>query len=621
MFAQPLPPPPFSRPEASAVTGDHRTVFAPQHGWSEGYPSSAAHAALTTVHPSAVATAETARILASIGEASYDWDIGTDALLWSANVGAVLTIADAATVATNRLYARLLDPDNMQTRYDAVMHASQRDDDGKGVPYQIEYGLRLGPDPHKKTWIEDTGRWFAGLDGRPVRAHGVIRIIDERHAQQQRLAFLSRYDGLTGEMNRLHLTEALGEALRDSLRFRSSCGFLLVAIDNLARINEAYGFDVADEVIAAVAKRIRAKMRGGDSLGRFSGNKFGIVLRDCTPEDIAIAAERLLAEVRDEVVETSTVPVAVTATIGGVAAPRHARTVHEIVARAQESLDAAKAKRRGSYVAYRPSVEREAMRRENARATDEIVAALNERRILLVFEPVVAAISRKPAFYECLMRIRRADGTLLAAADIIPVAERLGLVRLIDHRVVELAVAELVSAPDLKVSLNVSPASTFDPDWWETFAALMRRHAGVAARIAIEITEMAAFQNVDDAIGFVTRIKDLGCCIAIDDFGVGNTSFRNLRRLGVDIVKIDGSFVQNLSRSADDRLFVRTMVELAGGLGLSTVAEWVQDEKAARMLTEWGCDYLQGALVGAASIERSWGSAGTLAAAGGVPAA
>src|SRR5207302_4698620 len=159
------------------------------------------------------------------------------------------------------------------------------------------------------------------------------------HAQQQRLAFLSRYDGLTGEMNRWHLTEALGAVLRDSLRFRASCGFLLVAIDNLARINEADGFDVADEVIAAIAKRIRAKMRGGDSLGRFSGNKFGIVLRDCTPEDIANAAERLLAEVRDEAVETSTAPVAVTATIGGVAAPRHARTVHEIVARAQESLD------------------------------------------------------------------------------------------------------------------------------------------------------------------------------------------------------------------------------------------------------------------------------------------
>ena len=114
------------------------------------------------------------------------------------------------------------------------------------------------------------------------------------------------------------------------------------------------------------------------------------------------------------------------------------------------------------------------MRRENVRATDEIVTALNERRILLAFEPVVDAITRKPAFYECLMRIRRSDGTILAAGDIIPTAERLGLVRLIDYRVVELVVAELLALPDLKVSLNVSPASIIDPDWWGSFARTVR---------------------------------------------------------------------------------------------------------------------------------------------------
>src|SRR5262249_10368998 len=173
---------------------------------------------------------------------------------------------------------------------------------------------------------------------------------------------------------------------------------------------------------------------------------------------------------------TSTSPVAVTVTIGGVAAPRHARTVHEILARAQESLDAAKAARLGSFFAYRPSIEREAMRRENVRATDEIVSALNERRILLAYEPVVETVSRKPAFYECLMRIRRADGTLLAASHIIPVAEHLGLIRLIDHRVVELVVAELLAAPDLKVSLNVSPASTLAPDSWQNFPPHIPRH-------------------------------------------------------------------------------------------------------------------------------------------------
>ena len=165
---------------------------------------------------------------------------------------------------------------------------------------------------------------------------------------------------------------------------------------------------------------MRAAMRGKDHLGRFSGNKFGIILNNCTPDDMLIAADRLLAGVRDEVVQTAAGPVAVTVTIGGVTAPRHARNVHEVLARAQDALDGAKAKRRGSFQAYRPNLEREALRRENVRATDEIVTALNERRIFLAFEPVVAIGSRQPAFYECLMRIRRADGSLVAANDVIP---------------------------------------------------------------------------------------------------------------------------------------------------------------------------------------------------------
>ena len=152
--------------------------------------------------------------------------------------------------------------------------------------------------------------------------------------------------------------------------FSGSCGFLLVSIDNLARINEAYGYDVADEVIAEVAKRLRANMRGADVLGRYSGNKFGVVLKKCTPDDITIAAERLLTGVRDNVIDTKAGPVAATVTVGGVDAPRHARTVDEILSRGDGSLNTAKARRRGSFLAYRPNIERErSAARMCARAT------------------------------------------------------------------------------------------------------------------------------------------------------------------------------------------------------------------------------------------------------------
>jgi EAL domain-containing protein (putative c-di-GMP-specific phosphodiesterase class I) len=204
------------------------------------------------------------------------------------------------------------------------------------------------------------------------------------------------------------------------------------------------------------------------------------------------------------------------------------------------------------------------------------------------------------------MRIRRSDGTVVPASAVIPVAEQLGLVRLIDHRVIELVTTELVAAPDLRASLNVSPDSIIDPDWWSSLGAQLRANPGVAQRMTLEITETAAIQNLDETAGFVTRAKDLGCRIAIDDFGAGYTSFRNLRRLGVDMIKIDGAFVQNLPRSEDDRVFVRTLVDLGRSLGLTTVAEWVQDEEGAAVLAEWGCDYLQGALIGRASHEKPW---------------
>jgi diguanylate cyclase (GGDEF)-like protein len=400
--------------------------------------------------------ADPSRILASIGLVPYDWRVDTDTIVWGANAAEVLQLRDIAALATGRGYAGLLDPANTTTRYDAVMLTGGLDA-GNGVPYQTEYCLLAGLNGATRLWVEDNGRWFAGPDGRPARAHGVVRVINERHDHQERLAYLSRFDGLTGEMNRNALTETLAVALGEAVKYRASCGFMLIAVNNLARINEAYGFAVADEVIASVGRRIRSRMRGGDLLGRFSSNKFGVVLKTCTPDDLTAAADRFLGAVREDVVQTQNGPVAATITIGAVAAPRHARSVDEIIAHAQESLDSAKTKRRGSFVAYRPNVERDAVRKENAQATDKIITALNERRIVLAFEPIVETGSRAPAFYECLMRIRRADGTIVPASAVIPIAEQLGLVRLIDHRVIELATAELAAAPALRASLNVSP--------------------------------------------------------------------------------------------------------------------------------------------------------------------
>ncbi len=546
---------------------------------------------------------QAADILASLGQASFVWEIGSDRLIWSDNAASVFADIPAEAIATGAEFAKLIEPARA-IRNDALIHAPPARPD-EGVPYRIEYGVRATT-AVPVIWIEETGVWFAGSDGRPWRAQGIVRVNNERHARDEQLVRLSRHDPLTGELNRTHLIAALAEAIEENTRFRSACAFMLIGIDHLARVNDAFGFDVADAVIAEVALRIRARLRAGDVLGRFSGNKFGLILKNCTVDDTNIAAERFLAGIRDEVVPTRSGPVSVTASIGAVSVPRYARNADEAINRAQETLDAAKRRRAGSFALWRPNVERDAQRRVNIRVTDEIVTALNDRRIVAAFEPVVAARTREPAFYECLVRMEQGDGQVLLAPDIVPVAERLGLIRLVDHRILELVVAELIASPKVQLSLNISPETTMDPDWSATIESLMRAHPGVAERLIVEITETVAIQDIDDVRGFVTRLKNFGSRIAIDDFGAGYTSFRNLRKLGVDIVKIDGAFVQNIARSADDRAFVQTLIDLARRLDIKTVAEWVQDEEAAVMLREWGCDYIQGRLIGLATPVRPW---------------
>jgi diguanylate cyclase (GGDEF)-like protein len=556
-----------------------------------------------TAVPPQTSTIPASTILSSLGQAAFVWDIASDAIAWSDDPGAVFAEVPVEALSSGAEFARLIEPRGSIRAEALTLSPPIRG--GDGTPYRLEYGVRASTSV-PIIWIEETGQWFAGPDGKPSRAQGIVRINNERHARDEELVKLSRHDPLTGELNRTHLIASLAEAIEESQRFRSTSAFLLIGIDHLARVNDAFGFDVADAVISEIARRIRGRLRGGDVLGRFSGNKFGVILKNCTIDDMNAAAERFLACVRDEVVPTRSGPVSVTASIGGVSVPRYARAADEAINRAQETLDSAKRRRAGSFLTWKPNVERDAQRRVNIRVTDEIVTALNERRIVMAYEPVVDAGSRQNAFYECLVRMEQDDGRVLLAPDIVPVAERLGLIRLVDHRVLELVVAELAASPGVELSLNISPDTTMDPDWWASIESLMRAHPGVAERLIVEITETVAIQDIDDLRGFVTRLKNFGSRIAIDDFGAGYTSFRNLRKLGVDIVKIDGAFVQNVARSADDRAFVQTLIDLARRLQIKTVAEWVQDNESAAMLRDWGCDYIQGRLIGLATAERPW---------------
>jgi EAL domain-containing protein (putative c-di-GMP-specific phosphodiesterase class I) len=177
--------------------------------------------------------------------------------------------------------------------------------------------------------------------------------------------------------------------------------------------------------------------------------------------------------------------------------------------------------------------------------------------------------------------------------------------QLVDHRVLELAIELLRSSPTIKLALNVSAATATDPQWLCALELFTGEDQALTKRLTIEITETAAISDLEETVKFVAALKALGCRVALDDFGAGYTSFRSLRMLGVDMVKIDGSFIQNLSSHAEDELFVRTLIDLAKSFGITTVGEWVGDEKTARLLEQAGVAYMQGYFFGAPELAKS----------------
>ena len=372
----------------------------------------------------------------------------------------------------------------------------------------------------------------------------------------------------------------------------------MLAVDNLSMINESYGFNIADEVIVGVGQRLRDLARRVDVIGRYSGNKFGLVLGNCDKDRLVAVTERLLASIRDQAIKTSHGPVAATLSAGCVSLPAHAQSVEQALSNAEEALSVAKQMQRDSYVIFSPSRDRERVRQHNMNVTDELVSALNERRISLAYQPIVSSATGEVAMYEALIRLRQHDGSIVAAGNFVPIAEKLGLIGLLDFRAMELALDALREHPAINLSLNVSGRTASDPMWLDTLVAKLREDQGLAARLTVEITETMALHEIEGSAEFVKTLRDLGCQLAIDDFGAGYTSFRNLKHLEVDLVKIDGSFVKDLLDNKDNQFFVRTLVELAHNFKLPIVAEWVGSEEEVEMLREFGVEYLQGFYLG-----------------------
>jgi EAL domain-containing protein (putative c-di-GMP-specific phosphodiesterase class I) len=530
-------------------------------------------------------------ILSSLGCIAYSWDLTSGALSFGGEVGKVLpgewghgfeTVAslDACALSCRPASRRI------------ALFGGDRLDDGSGVPYALSYRLRSRDE--REFVVEESGRWFACLPGQPMVARGLLRVRQANchtHPEEAPAPTLS-----IRRIRREALRPVLDEAVERAVRGHRGFALICVVAANGETIaagpheGAPHSHDSGDEV----AMRLRQVMRRGDALVRLDDQASLCVLNACDEQQMEIAIKRLSQAFGSGDAGRALV----SSLAGAVWKGKHADVealATRVIRQAREGIGAAG----GTTLALPASAERR--RPDDWRA--EILAALNERRLVLACQPVVTARRRAVAFHEGLLRLKGHESDdLLAASVFIPRSEESGLVSLLDQRVIELAAEELARHPGLKLALNASPLSLADPRWLETLRAHAARSNVFAGRVMMEITESTALADLDRTIDLLNAVKEMGMSVAIDDFGAGHTSFRILRQLPVDIVKIDGTFVQDVDRSSDGRFFVRTLVDLAHHIGCKVVAEWVETEEAARVVEEIGADYLQGRLLGQPAV-------------------
>ncbi len=548
---------------------------------------------------SAVEDAERLRLaLAGARQAIFDWTLSDDRIVWD-GASEILSLHSAPERLQLGEHFRAWLCAEGREKLDAIVNRPLRGETGFELDFEVTSALGA-------TWFEMSGVRLANADGQAERITGMLRIVTEKKRDMQRLTYLATRDELTGHLNRTSLRGELAKAIEAAAAEERNCAYLVASIDRLAMINETYGFDAADEVIVAVGERLARSLRIRDVVGRTAGNKLGLILVDCKESELPRVAERLRAAVRREVIDTRSGMVSATISVGAVLLPSGASSSQEAMLRAEEALDRARANGRDGFQIYAKSPQRETARLRLMAIADQVVEALNDNRLVFAYQPIVSAATGMPVHYECLLRMVRPGGEIVTANNFIPAAEQLGLVRLVDRRALEMTVAELYEHSNISLAVNVSGTTAGDPSWLQSFVNYIRANHEVAPRMIVELTETAALHDFEENARFISRLRELGCRVAIDDFGAGYTSFRNLQMLRVDMVKIDGAYVKGLEASPDNQIFVRTLVDLAKNFNLKTVAEWVGSQAEAELLKKLGVDYFQGYHFGEPKLDPEW---------------
>jgi diguanylate cyclase (GGDEF)-like protein/PAS domain S-box-containing protein len=423
---------------------------------------------------------------------------------------------------------------------------------------------------------------------------GSLRDVSERKAETEALQYQALHDSLTGLANRTFLQERLEETIRAGEREMKPCAVLLMDLDGFKSVNDSLGHQAGDRLLLQVAERMRRVLRKADTVARYGGDEFAVVPWGATDVSRAVLIAEKILNAMDQPFTIDDQSISVSLSIGIAAFPQHADDAPTLIRRADVAMYTAKRARSGFSV-Y--SVDQEGGDNgEGVPLVGKLRYAIDQFELVLHYQPIVSAVDGKPLKVEALVRWGHPVHGLLPPDDFIPAAEQTNLIKPLTAWVLNEALGQVhawsKAGIDVGVSVNLSARNLLDGELPDAVEQLLRTWQVSPEKLSLEITEGTIIANEGEDT--LQRLHDIGVQISVDDFGTGYSSLTYLKRLPVREIKIDKSFVIDMATNRDGAAIVRSTIDLGHSLGLTVVAEGIEDEPTAALLREYGCDFLQG---------------------------
>ncbi|MDH5358677.1 MAG: EAL domain-containing protein [Gammaproteobacteria bacterium] len=425
----------------------------------------------------------------------------------------------------------------------------------------------------------------------------------EKKEAEKRIVWMAEHDPLTDLCNRRKFTEEFEKSLQTAIRYQHNNALLFLDLDQFKDINDTSGHRAGDELLQSVAKVLQRVTRLSDLVARLGGDEFAILIPETNNEGAVTLAKKIIQELGQIPLSYGAVKHKVSTSIGIVHYPLHDASIHELLGFADLAMYKSKANGKGTYHTFSPDDQTQEQLETRVFWKHQIETALENNNFVLHYQPIMEVKSNTIQHYEVLIRMLDNDtGEIRMPGKFIKIAEEVGLIHNIDHYVLQRGMMKLAEMQkkdvNVTLSINLSGSVVDDPVLLPMLKDFIKKYDVRPEGLIFEITETAAVSNLQQAKTMMAAIRALGCKFSLDDFGVGFTSFNYMRELPVDIIKIDGIFIKDLDKNADDQLFVKALVDIAKGLGKKTIAEFVENKEILTLLRAYGVDYAQGYYIG-----------------------